>query len=275
MLPTLGPTSKCDLHLHTNRSDGKFTPTQLIERALDGGLDIISMTDHDLATSIPAGVHRRGDQSLFLIHGAEVTGVHEGREYHLLVYFPRDAPQSFMEFCSQQTEDRRQRYTQAVKNLNLDGLPSPEHLNASGIEALTRHHLAQGLVQAGHASSMNEAFKHFATRENVPTLNVSFVECIRFATACGGITSWAHPPVTDLKKHIQEFADAGLTGLEALRPGVGKVARKAYKKTAKRHQLLFTGGSDWHGWKDPNLGLFYVYQRDLEPFFQRLWTHAA
>jgi len=275
MLPSFGPTSKCDLHLHTNRSDGKFTPSQLIERALDGGLDIISMTDHDLVCSVPAGVHRRGEQSLFLIHGAEVTGVHEGREYHLLVYFPRNAPQSFMEFCNQQIKDRQNRYTQALKNLPFNDLPSPKDLNESGTEALTRHHLAQGLVNAGHARSMNDAFKHFATRDNVPTINVSFIECIRFATACGGITSWAHPPVTDLKKHVQSFAEAGLTGLEALRPNVGQVARKTYKKMAKRHKLLFTGGSDWHGWKDQNLGLFYVHQRDLEPFFQRLWAHAA
>ena len=158
------------------------------------------------------------------------------------------------------------RYQSAVDKLQLAGLASPEQLHASGTEALTRHHLAKSLVEAGHAQTMNEAFKHFATRDNVPTINVGFEECIRFATACGGITSWAHPPVADLKKHIQLFAQAGLDGLEALRPGVGQVARKTNKKIAKRHKLLLTGGSDRHGWKDPNLGLFYVYQRDLEPF---------
>ena len=102
MLPEIGPQSRCDLHLHTNRSDGRLTPDQMVEEAITGGLDIISLTDHDLTANISPGVHRRGDQSVFIIQGAEVTGVHEEREYHLLVYFPREtqAPMYYIGCCA-------------------------------------------------------------------------------------------------------------------------------------------------------------------------------
>lgn len=275
MLPKLGPQSRCDLHLHTNRSDGRLTPTALIDKALEVGLDIIALTDHDLASDLPAGVHRRGDKSLFLIQAAEMTGIHDGREFHLLVYFPRDAPLDFLQLCKKQISDRKTRYTTAIANLGFKDLKTPSEHLASGTEALTRHHLAQDLVAAGHAANLTEAFQNFATRDNVPTLNLPFLDCIRIAKDLGAVTSWAHPPIPDLIKYIGAFSAAGLDGVEALRPGVGRVARKAYKKAAKRHHLVLTGGSDWHGWKDSSLGLFFVYQRDMQPFFDRLWAKAA
>jgi predicted metal-dependent phosphoesterase TrpH len=243
--------------------------------AMEGGLDIIAMTDHDLTADLAPGVHRRGDRSLFLIQGAEMTGVHEGREYHLLVYFPRNAPSEFLQLCRHQVNDRKERYKTAVANLGLTNLTTPGEFNARGTEALTRHHLAQNLVSAGHAENLSVAFKVFANRENVPTMKMPFLDCIRMAKEFGGITSWAHPPIQDLKNHIDDFAAAGLMGIEAIRPGVGRVARKTYKKAAKKHGLLLTGGSDWHGWKDSSLGLFYIYQRDLQPFFDALWAKAA
>lgn len=275
MLPQLGPSSRCDLHLHSNRSDGRFTPDQILDTAIDGELDIIALTDHDLSSNIPAGVHRRGDKSVFLINGAEMSGIHDGQEYHLLVYFSREAPQEFLQFCHQQVCERETRYSKAVQNLGFTDIASSSELRARGTESITRHHLAKSFVAAGHADTLNDAFRVFADQQCVPKMQMPFIECIRSARAAGGITSWAHPPLPAFKKHISTFAAAGLHGVEALRPGVGGTARKTYKKAAKRHGLVLTGGSDWHGWSDPSLGLFFVYQRDLKPFFDALWSRAA
>ena len=273
--PELGPNSRCDLHLHTNRSDGRLTPEALISEAIACGLDVIALTDHDLTADIQPGLYQRDDKELFIIQGAEVTGVHEGREYHLLVYFPHQVPEAFKNFCQQQMAARRRRYQTAVENLGLDDIRTPDDYESEGTLALTRQHLAQALVAAGHASSLHDAFQNFANRDNVPIMDVPYTRCIEMAREMGATTSWAHPPVTDLKKHIETFKEAGLHGIEAMRPGLGATAKKTYKKMAKRHDLILTGGSDWHGWKDPSLGLFFVYQRDLQPFFSQLWASAA
>ena len=273
--PELGPNSRCDLHLHTNRSDGRLTPDALIDEAISCGLDVIALTDHDLTSNIRPGVHQRDNKQLFIIQGAEVTGVHEGREYHLLVYFPHEVPKDFKAFCERQTNARRSRYQDALKNLGFDDVQTPEDYESQGTLALTRQHLAQALVASGHAKSLHDAFQNYANRDNVPIMNVPYTECIEMARDMGATTSWAHPPVTDLKKHIETFSQAGLHGIEAMRPGLGATAKKTYKKVAKRHQLVLTGGSDWHGWKGPSLGLFFVYQRDLQPFFSQLWSTAA
>ena len=122
---------------------------------------------------------------------------------------------------------------------------------------------------------MANAFRLLSEKATIPRLCMPFIDCIRAAKNAGGITSWAHPPAGAVKQYIQEFVHAGLDGLEALRPGVGASAKKTYKKAVKRYDLLMTGGSDWHGWSDSNLGLFYIQQRELRPFFDRLWKTAA
>ena len=45
-------TAKIDLHLHSTASDGKLTPKQLIDRALEKGIPAIALTDHNTAEGL-------------------------------------------------------------------------------------------------------------------------------------------------------------------------------------------------------------------------------
>ena len=42
-----------NLHTHSTHSDGKFTPTQLVEIAKQEGYNAIALTDHDTVTGYP------------------------------------------------------------------------------------------------------------------------------------------------------------------------------------------------------------------------------
>ena len=268
MFANLRPSSTLDLHIHTCFSDGRFTPTEVLRRCADAKLDVVALTDHDLASPLPAGPHRFGDHTVHILAAAEISGTHEGREYHLLVYFPEDAPEAFKAFCRAQCQARARRYGSAVRSLALDGVEAPSEAAVHGERSVTRYHLAQALVQAGHANNTGDAFSRFLSTSHghVQPLQLSFIDAIRVAREHGGVTSWAHPPLDALKAHVGTFAKAGLQGLEAMRPLVNGKARKAYKKAAKRHGLFLTGGSDFHGWKSDNLGLFRVQAREVEDF---------
>ena len=120
---------------------------------------------------------------------------------------------------------------------------------------------------------MPEAFARFLSEGHghVPSITLPFVDAIRFARAQGGITSWAHPPAGSLDRCLPAFVAAGLHGLEALRPGVSSDQRSRYRSAARRHGLVLTGGSDWHGWTDErDLGLFRVEAREIAPFVDLL-----
>jgi hypothetical protein len=254
--------------MHSVRSDGAFEPEEVLDRCFAGGLDVIALTDHDLATEIRAGVHERGDRRVHVLHGAEVSGVHEGVEYHLLTYFPGEIPETFRGFCAERSRERAVRYEQAIDRLQLPGLTRPDAAARSGTRALTRFHLAQELVSAGHAANRSEAFAKFAGPRagHVPNVDLTFLEAIRVARECGAVTSWAHPPLDGLHEHVATFAAAGLHGLEAIRPIANTRLLRESRRMARRHNLIVTAGSDWHGWGEAALGVFYARGAELRGF---------
>ncbi|MCB9673393.1 MAG: hypothetical protein H6734_28275 [Alphaproteobacteria bacterium] len=265
-----------DLHLHTTRSDGKYDPDVVIRRCAAARLDVIALTDHDLTQELEVGERTIDGHRLRLIGAAEISGMHEGREQHLLVYFPGEVPTSFRAFCREQCQERARRYAAAVERLGLEDLELPDQEAVEGHRSVTRMHLARDLVAKGHVIGVRDAFARMLSDRHglVPPLSLSFEEAIRVARAAGGLTSWAHPPLPLVEAWVAGFAAAGLQGLEAFRPMVSSDERRRYRRLAQRHGLWLTGGSDWHGWGDDgDLGLFRVEARDVGDFLDAL--HAA
>lgn len=260
-----------DLHLHSDRSDGRFGPDEVLERAAAGGLDVIALTDHDIVGGLDPTVHQVGGRTVRVLGGSEISGSHNGREFHLLVYFQGDPPAGFRDFCEAQVRARAVRYETAVQNIGLEGVPNAPSDALEGRLSLTRHHLARALVDAGHADDIGDAFARHAGHDNVPRLDTPFVDCIRIARSFGGVTSWAHPPVEAVRDFLPAFAEAGLHGLEGIRPGLRRHDRQVIKKAAKRHGLFLTGGSDWHGWHNAgSLGLFQIRGVELRGLLDAL-----
>ncbi len=261
-----------DLHLHSTRSDGAFDPSEVLRRCAAGRLDVVALTDHDLSTALPPGRHDIDGHTLHVLAGAELSGRHEDAEYHLLVYFPAEPPAAFRAFCTERARARAARYATALERLQLHDLAAPDDAALRGERSLTRHHLARDLVAKGHAADLRDAFQRFAATgpHQVPCTDLPFVEAIRVAREAGGITSWAHPPLAALDAHLATFVRAGLQGLEALRPQVPAREHRKLTRLAKRYGLVLTGGSDWHGWREPEPGLFYVERAPLQPFLDAL-----
>jgi len=275
---TFGPQTRFDLHLHTDRSDGRFPPEDVLARCARGGLDVVAITDHDLGPPVEPGPRVIEGRALHLLGAAEISGMHGGREHHLLVYFAKPIPEAFHAFCAGQCRERAARYERAVARLGLAGLPPASDEARRGERSLTRLHLAQHLVAAGHAASLRDAFGRFLSERHgiVPPFELAFTEAIRIARSHGGVTAWAHPPREDAEACTADFVAAGLEGMEVLRPSLDSEERRVLRKIAQRHGLWFTGGSDWHGWTDEHqLGLFRVMGREIEGFVQRLGSAAA
>ena len=266
------PATRIDLHMHTTCSDGRFEPQEVLRRCASGGLDVVAITDHDLVCPIRPGVHELDGRQLRVVAAAEMSGVHEGKEYHLLCYFPGEVPDGFHWFCEAQCRSRAERYRAALLAIDLPGLNEPDALALDGERALTRHHIARQLVALGHARNVGDAFARYlsAASKNVPRIAADFSTIIRLARAHGALTSWAHPSVADVDRHLDTFAKAGLQGIEGLRPTINARQRNRFRRMARRYGLFLTGGSDWHGWKEADLGLFYLQARELGDFVEAL-----
>lgn len=272
MLTRLGRKARVDLHLHTTRSDGAFEPEEVLRRCAASGLDLIALTDHDIAPSVQPGTHVIDGHRIHVLAGAEISGELDGTEYHLLVYFPGEVPEPFRAFCRNQCVLRAARYQAARENLKFDGIPEADASALAGDRALTRLHLAQTLVELGHARHVGDAFTRYLSDQhgNVPNLGLPLVEAIRVAREHGGITSWAHPSVADAERHLHALVQAGLHGVEGLRPHLNSRDRGRLRRLAKREGIVLTGGSDWHGWADERVGLFALTLDELGGFVEVL-----
>ena len=272
MITTLPSRARFDLHMHTSHSDGKYAPEEVLQKAALGGLDVIAITDHDLIGAIEPGVHEVDGRRVHVIAAAEISGEHDGTEFHLLVYFPGAIPEGFQLFCEAQCRARAARYTEALGRIGKDGMLPPGPEAVQGNRSLTRLHLARALVAGGHARHISDAFSRFVGDRsgNVPSLALPMTKAIEIARSFGGVTSWAHPRVASVKNHLGTFLDAGLQGIEGLRPRLGSRDRGNLRRDARRHGLFLTGGSDWHGWVDEDLGLFSLSQSDLGDFMDCL-----
>ena len=78
---------RVDLHMHSNLSDGLLAPAELLKKCVAGGLDIISITDHDMVPCLRTGVYNIDNKTIRAIAGIEFSAKHEGKEIHILAEF--------------------------------------------------------------------------------------------------------------------------------------------------------------------------------------------
>jgi len=264
--------ARLDLHLHSTRSDGAFSSEALLAHCARANLDFVAITDHDMPPSLAPGTHRVGNKELFLIHGTELSGVYEGKELHLLVYFPGPMPQSYRDFLQSRSMERAERYTTAVERLGLKDLEPADPASHRGERAITRQHLAQALVAGGHVPTIQEAFRQLIGNHtgNVPLVSLSWEEALRRSREAGGLTSWAHPRLENAQAWAGRFKELGLQALETRRPRLGRHGRAQLERIALKNGLMLTGGSDWHGLPGTELGQFCLPGKEARPFLQKL-----
>lgn len=247
-------------------------PQALLRACSEAGLNCIALTDHDLPPVLPAGRNMIDKKLIHVLHGVEMSGRHENRELHLLVYFAGEMPADFREFCQSRAIGRAARYEHARIRLNMPGIPPADEAAKKGERALTRLHLARAMVASGIATQTQDAFDRWLSKDATlfPLIDLSFVEAIQKARAAGGICAWAHPRWDEAERWTEEFAKAGLHALEGLRPSVRKKARKRFENLAEKHGLFLTGGSDWHGWGNKEIGHFAINGDQAAPFLKAL-----
>ena len=261
---------RLDLHVHTTASDGSTGPTDVVRLAVDGGLDVLAITDHDTVAGIPAAIQTAAEISLLLIPGIEVSSTHEGEEYHILGYFVDPQADSIQAHERHAVGRRESRMEEMVGGLRRQGLliEMADVLDAAGPDrsAIARPHLARALTLKGYAKSVSDAFERLIGDDHpvfVPTRLATPREAIRLILDAGGIPVWAHPPMDALYRLLPTFIDAGLKGLEVYRPRSTPRHVRKLERAAETAGLLMTGGSDWHDPERDPLGSFFVTEEEV------------
>ena len=74
---------KYDLHSHSTASDGLLTPTELVNRAVEQGVEMLALTDHDTVAGIAEAKQAAQNQPIYFISGVEISIVWQEKSIHL------------------------------------------------------------------------------------------------------------------------------------------------------------------------------------------------
>ena len=243
-----------DLHLHTLASDGRLTPTELIQMVVKNGLKIISVTDHDSTEGLAEAYEAAKEfPDLRIIPGIEMSADIPGDEVHVLGYFLDYHDE---EFQAQLTEFRMGRVGRAqVMVEKLDALGKPVEwervMHFAGDGTVGRPHIALAMVEAGYFKEPKEAFEEYLGNDGLayydrpklaPAAGVEMIKKV------GGVPVLAHPTfMNDMESGIANLKKVGLMGMEVYYAQYDDDTVRHLARLAKEYDLIPCGGSDYHG----------------------------
>lgn len=268
-----------DLHVHSTCSDGALAPAAVVTAARKAGLGMIALADHDTVAGVgPARAAAAEVAGCGVITAIEITSRLDAREVHLLGYGFKDDDPGIARLAARAAVARRERLAAIVERLQAQGVT----ITASDVTvepecaSIGRLHVARALVRTGRAGSISEAFGRFigdGAPCYVPSRGPEVAEAIAVVATAGGCAVWAHPSLDDAQ-HFARLRESGLAGVEALRPSLDPVSSSALESQARAEGLFITGGSDWHGGTRPALGSWFVTERHVGEFLERLGIAA-
>lgn len=241
-----------DLHLHTNFSDGTFSPEELVLHGQKAGMACIALTDHDSVEGCDRAAAAAAAVKMEFIPGTELTAEHDDTEVHILGYFLDTRNEKLLAEILKFQTVRQSRIHQMVARINELGVP----LEADSVFALAnckspgRPHVARAMVKAGLVSTMDEAFEHFLKKGRpawVPKSKISALEAVELIHQAGGIAVMAHPGLNRTDEIIPDLVKAGMDGIECFHTKHSTAMSERYLEIADKYHLLVTGGSDCHG----------------------------
>ncbi|MDO8915238.1 MAG: PHP domain-containing protein [Coriobacteriia bacterium] len=251
---------KADLHVHSTASDGSLAPSALVAMALERGLDVLAIADHDSVEGLAEALAAARGTALKLIPAVELSASDGGHDVHVLAYFVDHTDARLLEHLADLRVSRLRRAGSMVAALCGAGydVSIDAVLELSGGGAVGRSHVAAALVDAGHAESVSEAFRtligrgrpFYVSKDARPPRDV-----IATIVAAGGLPVIAHPGVTRADELLPGLVASGLRGIEAFHADHTPQQRSHYAAIARQRGLLVTGGSDYHGPGGPNPAL--------------------
>ena len=270
-----------DFHIHTNMSDGEFSPKEIIDMALENNVSHISITDHDTLAAYTDELFEYANlKNINLITGVEISTKIDKCGIHVLGYNV-DVKNEELNNMLFKITNARHIYLKDV-SVKLEELGYKVHFEElDKIEIVTKAHISQDIVSNPENKEilmkefgkipergefiegiMNEGCIAYVTKY-VPSLD-EIQNAVRNA---GGIVVLAHPVAyvyidgleeNDIQNIVNDLRPDGIEANYILVHD-GKVINdsKLWNEFAEKNNLFVTVGSDFHRMDNihPKVGL--------------------
>jgi len=253
-----GDKGRCDLHTHTQASDGMQSPAENVRLAREKGLAAVAITDHDtvagIAEALEAGVH----YGITVVPGVEISTRAGGRDIHVLGYFIDFQDSLFLSRLAELRDTRAHRNEAIIEKLQSLGIDISLDRVIAGLgrelmpdESIGRPHIADELVRLGHASDMRDAFDKYLAEGAAAFVSpprIAPEEACQWIIEAGGAPVLAHPGLYGDDELVRAvLGRSNFKGIEVFHSDHGPAEGERYLGLAAEYGLIVTGGSDFHG----------------------------
>ena len=258
-----------DLHIHTSASDGRLSPQEIVLLAIKNKLKYIAITDHDTIDGLLELDEKNllMQESINIITGIEFSADMPSNEVHILGYCIDLSYCPLQEKLKSLVDVRWNRLDSMLEKLNRLGyaIKKEEVLEIAGnTTSIGRAHVARCLVEKKYFKRLGDVFDQLLGK-NCPAYEhhakLTCEEIIQLITQSGGLSVVAHPGMIGDDEIVHNLIDSGVNGIEVFHPKHSKADVIKYMNLAKKHNLIITGGSDFHAIKTrypENLGMFII-----------------
>ncbi|MBI2041429.1 MAG: PHP domain-containing protein [Candidatus Nealsonbacteria bacterium] len=251
--------------MHSYYSDGRFSPTELLGKCKDSGLEIVSLTDHENVGGIDEALEAGEKLGIKVIPGIEFATEFQGQEHHIIGYFIDRNSQKLKEFLDKLKESKAEQIKEIIKNLQAFGFRvSFEEVASLAKGSLDRYHIVLTILP-DHEKTLKgkeehrDFFKKFLMEKSGGGEGLAFVErkkpdirlIIDAIHESGGVAFWAHPfwRIKDgsiIRELAATFKKMKLNGIEVLYPYHSKDQSLLLHELGRDLLLYESAGSDFH-----------------------------
>ena len=279
-----------DLHIHSSASDGTLSSSEILIQACKQNLGAIAITDHDSVEGSRKAICAGIPPSIKFLTGVEISatpppGFFCSGSFHILGYGLKLDDPILNQTLEMLQKARRNRNPQILERLNRLGIMlSLKEVGKEVSEGqIGRPHIADLMVKKGFVKSSDEAFDKYLGKGKPAYVDKFRIDCARSIDTiakAGGIAVLAHPFLINIEQDeimedlIGTLKSMGLKGLEVYHPDHTSEHIDHYVALARRHDLLMTGGTDFHGLLKPGIEMgsgkgnlnipFELYERIVE-----------
>lgn len=271
---------KVDLHVHTNFSDGIYTPEEILNKAKDKNIACIAITDHDNVDAIDEAIEIGNSMNIEVIPGVELSTEMSGAEVHMLGFFFDRRNPDLLDYLKRYRKIRLDRAVKIVEKLNELDIPLSVDDVLSRIKknvSVGRPHVAYAMVALKFVDNYFEAFSKYlgdGKPAYVKKQNISPKAATDLIASAGGLTFVAHPGKTLKPDDLVKLINIGIDGVEIIHPSHSERESSLLQSIAAQYFLLESGGSDFHGGRisdEKNFGSYYVTESYVTAMKNRLF----
>jgi len=257
-----------DLHIHTDASDGQYTPRRIFEMAKEQGISWLAFADHNSVANVKAGGELSRIFGIGFIPAVEVNTNLAGKDIHVLAYHLRHDSDRLSRWLGEIRDAKMEQARLRVAKLADLGLrvEMDRMLAQTGGLPPTGGMFLPFLLEepANDGHPLLDPYRPGVSRETEGPIGfyldyfkegkpayvgiggVGTFEAIDRIREFAGTPILAHP--RDMpEKTIVDIIVNGIAGLEAYSSYHDQKQQERHLELAKRFDLVVTAGSDFHG----------------------------